>query len=138
MNIVGTWKLQSFTTEYLDNGQLDEPFGAHPSGYICYGADARMYVIVAGEGRRRPLAAPTEREKAVLFDGSAAYAGTYAIDGDTVRHYVDISWNEAWTGTTQVRTFKIVGNTLHIRSMPDTNPRDGRQSSSTVVWTRVE
>ena len=65
-------------------------------------------------------------------------AGAYTIDGDKVSHHVDVSWNQAWTGTTQVRQFKIEGNTLHIRSMPAKNPRDGRFSSSTLVWIKVE
>jgi Lipocalin-like domain len=139
MNIVGTWKLRSFTTKYLDNGQIVEPFGAHPTGYLSYGPDCRMYAIIVHEDRKSPAGAvPTEAEKAALFDGGAAYAGTYAVDADVVRHYVDISWNQAWTGTTQVRHFKIVGDTLHVSSVPDKNLLDGRLSSSIAVWTRVE
>ena len=45
---------------------------------------------------------------------------------------------QSWTGTTQVRQFKIEGKTLHIRSMPAKNPRDGKLSSSALVWTKVE
>ena len=139
MNIVGTWKLQSLTTEYLDNGQIVEPYGAHPTGYLSYTGDRRMSAIIVREDRKAPAGiVPTNAEKIALFDGGAAYAGTYTIDADTVRHHVDIAWNEAWTGTTQVRQFKIVGRTLHIRSLPDQNPLDGRVSSSSLVWIRVE
>jgi|SRR5215469_3190725 len=139
MSIVGTWKLQSFTTEYLDNGQIVEPYGAHPTGYLSYTSDRRMSAIIVREGRNAPAGVvATDAEKIALFDGGAAYAGTYTIDADTVRHHVDISWNQAWTGTTQARQFKIVGHTLQIRSLPDKNPLDGRLSSSKLLWTKIE
>ena len=37
--LLETWKLQFFTTEYQDTGQKVEPYGAHPYGYLTYGAD---------------------------------------------------------------------------------------------------
>ena len=136
---LGTWKLQSFTTQYLETGQTVESYGAHPTGYLSYGADCRMYAIIVRENRKPPAGVvPTDVEKIELFGGVLAYAGTYTIDGDKVSHHVDVSWNEAWTGTSQVRQFKIDGKTLHIRSMPAKNPRDGKLSSSTLVWTKVE
>jgi Lipocalin-like domain len=113
--------------------------GAHPTGYLSYGPDCRMYAIIVRENRKQPAGVvPTDVEKIELFGRVLAYAGTYTIDGDKVSHHVDVSWNEAWTGTTQVRQFKIEGKALHIRSMPAKNPRDGKLSSSTIVWTKVE
>jgi len=98
-----------------------------------------MYAIIVRENRKPPAGVvPTDAEEIELFDGVLAYAGTYTIDGDKVSHYVDLSWNQAWTGTTQVRQFKSEGKTLHLRSMPAKNPRDGKLSSSTLVWTKVE
>jgi hypothetical protein len=136
--LLGTWKLQSYTTVYGD-GQTVESFGAHPSGYLSYGADCRMYGIVVSEGRRRPAnVVPSDAEKAALFASMGAYAGTYTIEGDKVTHHVDISWIESWTGTAQVREFKIEGNTLHIRSAPAVDPADGRVSSATLLWTKVQ
>ena len=136
--LLGTWKLQSFTTEYQDTGEQVEPYGAHPSGYLNYGPDRRMYVIIAGEGRKTPIGVvPTGAETIELFNGMAAYAGTYTIEGDQVRHHVDVSWIEAWTGTTQVRQFQVEGNLLHIQSTAALDPLDGRFSSSRIVWTKV-
>jgi hypothetical protein len=123
--------------EYEDTGQKVEPFGAHPEGYLSYGLDGRMYAIVVREGRKPPAGVPTDAEKLELFAGMAAYAGTYTIEGDTVRHHVDISWIEAWTATTQVRRFRIEGNVLYIQSPAAKDPLDGRLSSATLVWTKV-
>ena len=136
--LLGTWKLQSYTTEYED-GQTVESFGEHPRGYLSSSADCRMYGIVVREGRRRPAnVVPSDAEKAALFASMGAYAGTYTIEGDKVTHHVDVSWIESWTGTAQVRQFRIGGNTLHIRSAPAVDPADGRVSSATLLWTRVQ
>jgi len=134
-SLLGTWKLQSFITQYPDTHETTEPFGSHPSGYLSYGADCRMFAIVVGEGRKPPVGSvPTDAEKIELFNGMGAYAGTFTIEGDKVTHHVDISWNEAWTGTAQVRQFKIEGDTLQIRAHVI---EDGRPSLSTLVWTKI-
>ena len=59
--LLGTWKLQSFTMEFADTHQTVEPFGSHPSGYLSYAADCRMYGIVVRGGRRPPVAADPHR-----------------------------------------------------------------------------
>lgn len=136
---VGTWKLDSWTREDVASGEKTDIFGSRPSGYINYGADCRMYTIVTKEGRKGPAAVvPTDAERVNLYSGLVAYAGTYSIDGDKVSHHIDSSWNQAWTGTTQVRQFRIDGKTLHIKSMPAKNQLDGRESTSVLIWTKVE
>ena len=136
---LGTWKLQSVVTEDLETHQQTAMFGSHPGGYLHYGTDCRMYAILAREGREPPAAAvATDAESIELFRGFVAYAGTYTIDGDKVSHHVDISWNQAWTGTTQVRQFRIEGKLLYIRSVPAASPLNGRQSINELVWKRVE
>lgn len=137
--LLGTWKLQSYTLEYPDTGEKVEPYGAHPNGYLSYGADCRMCVILARDGRKPPKQLiPSNAEKIALFSDMAAYAGTYIIEGDMVSHHVDISWIEAWTGTTQVRHFKIEGDTLCIQSVPAKDFLDGRVTFATLVWTKVQ
>jgi hypothetical protein len=102
--IVGTWKLQSFTREIIASGKRDKPFGERPNGYLSYSPDGRMYGIMTNGDRAKPGGPqPTDQEKTELFGSMLAYAGTYQVDGDKVSHRVDISWNEAWTGTVQVR-----------------------------------
>ena len=135
---LGTWKLVSVTFQYQDTGEKTEPYGAHPSGYLSYGADCRMYALIVSEGRKPPAGdVPTSAEKADLYAGMVAYAGSYTIEGDKVTHHVDISWNQAWTGTAQVRQFRIVGDRLHIRSMPAKSFQDGRVISAILEWLRV-
>lgn len=135
---LGTWKLVSVTFQDQDTGQRTEPYGAHPSGYLSYGADCRMYAIIVSEGRKPPAGdVPTGAEQAGLYNGMVAYAGTYTIDGDKVSHHVDISWNQAWTGTIQVRQFRIDGDRLQIHSVPAKSFQDGRVIIAALEWTRV-
>jgi hypothetical protein len=137
--LLGTWKLQSFTLEDLATGQKTDSFGAHPDGYLTYGPDCRMYAILTREGRTAPVDVfPTDEERIDLFNGFAAYAGTYSIEGDKVSHRVDASWNESWTGTTQVRQFRLDGKVLYLKTLPARNPLTGKESTAELVWFKVE
>ncbi|MGF7129536.1 hypothetical protein P3T40_001003 [Paraburkholderia sp. EB58] len=137
--LLGTWKLQSFTDEDVATGQKADLFGAHPSGYLHYGPDGRMYAILLKEGRKAPdTLIPTDAERVDLYSGLIAYAGTYSIEGDLISHHIDASWNQLWTGTTQVRQIRIDGNSLYIKTLPARNPLTGKESSAVLVWIKVE
>jgi Lipocalin-like domain len=136
---LGTWKLESYTTEDIATGQKSNLLGPHPSGFLNYGSDCRMYAILAKDGRKPPATfVPTDAERIDLYSGFIAYAGVYRIEGDKVSHQVDASWNQSWTGTIQVRRFKIDGNHLYITTLPTKNALTGKESSSVLVWTKVE
>jgi hypothetical protein len=66
-----------------------------------------------------------------------AYAGTYSVEGGRVTHHVDISWNEVWTGTDQVRFYEINGNILTL-SCRFVNLTDGTEAEYVVAWKKVE
>src|SRR6202161_3045375 len=113
---LGTWILLSMETEDLETGQKHNLLGVHPSGYLSYGPDCRMSAILVKEGRKAPdTLVPTDAERVDLYSGFIAYAGTYSIEGDKVSHHIDASWNQSWTRTTQVRQFKIDGESLYIK-----------------------
>jgi hypothetical protein len=67
-----------------------------------------------------------------------AYAGTFTVDGNTVTHRVDISWNENWTGTHQVRNVRLDGERLYISTNPQSNGIDGRIIVGELVWEKVK
>jgi hypothetical protein len=136
---VGTWRLQSYTTQDLTTGQKSDLLGPHPSGFLTYSTDCRMSAILVKDSRKAPAASvATVAESVDLYRGLVAYAGKYEVDGGKILHHVEVSWNQAWTGTTQVREFKIEGAFLNIRTMPSKNALSGRQSSSVLVWTKVQ
>src|ERR1017187_2022176 len=52
--ILGTWKLVSYVREEISSGAKSDVMGTHPSGYINYGPDGRMIVIIVGSDRKKP------------------------------------------------------------------------------------
>ena len=136
---LGTWTLLSMETEDLDTGQKHNLLGVHPSGYLSYGPDCRMSAILIKESREGPATlVATDPESVELYHGLIAYAGGYTIDGYKITHHIEASWNQAWTGTTQISQFNLDGKTLYIRTGPGKNPITGRQSSTVFIWVRVE
>jgi Lipocalin-like domain len=68
-------------------------------------------VVGGGKTRQSPATLPpNDDEKLTLFNSMPAYAGTYTLDHEKAVHHVDASWNQAWTGTDQVRFYKLDGN----------------------------
>ena len=136
--LLGTWKLKSFVREVAETGERYNERGAHPDGYLGYAADGRMYAIITWDNRANPHdVVPNNEERIKLYGTMISYAGTYTVDAETVIHHVDISWNQIWTGTDQVRFYKMAGNTLTITSAPNRNPVDGREGRSILVWEKI-
>lgn len=59
------------------------------------------------------------------------------MDTDKVIHHIDISWNQIWNGTDQIRFYKLSGNTLTITSARARSPYDGRDGQFVLVWEKV-
>jgi hypothetical protein len=136
---LGTWVLLSMETEDLETGQKQNLLGVHPGGYLSYGPDCRMSAILVKESREGPVAlVATDPESIELYRGLIAYAGSYSIDGYKITHHIQTSWNQAWTGTTQVSQFNIDGKSLYIRTGPGKSPVNGKQSSTVFIWVRAE
>ncbi len=121
------------------SGETTDAFGKRPHGYISYGQDGRMLVLLVKSGRSRPkdMAKVTDEQRAELFKGLIAYGGRYTFDGESVTHHVDVSANENWTGTTQVRHAKLEGGRLVLTTDPQPSPIDGKLMVGVVIWERV-
>jgi hypothetical protein len=138
--LYGTWRLVSNTREVLATGEIIDVFGKSPRGFLIYGRDGRMSVLVVGEKRPKPkdLGKVTDQERIELFKTCLAYGGTFTFDGKTVTHHIDISWNETWTGTDGVRDVRVEGNKLILTSRPGPDFLDGKVSKAVVTWERVK
>jgi hypothetical protein len=136
--LIGTWRLKSYVREVAATGERYNERGEHPNGYLAYSADGRMYAIITWENRIAPQdVVPSNDERIKLFGTMISYAGTYTFDAEKVVHHVDISWNQNWTGTDQVRFYKLDGDTLTITSALAKNFTDGREGRSILVWERL-
>jgi hypothetical protein len=136
--LVGTWRLVAVETEDLETGKRSESWGPNPLGFINYAPDGRMMVMNVRSDRSKPAGAvPTAAEAADLFKGMLAYAGTYSIDGNEVTHHIEISWNEAWSGTNQVRIARFDGNRVQLSTKPSPDLANGRMSVRTMTWEKL-
>ena len=135
--LLGTWKLKSCVVTAA-TGARSTPYGENPTGYLSYSADGRMQVIGVANGRTVPALGPkpADNERAVLHDTMFAYAGTYSLEAGKVIHHVDTSWNEAWTGTDQIRLFEVNGNFLTLTTR-FADPASDTEALYAVVWERV-
>ena len=136
--VLGTWRLQSYVREVLASGERYNQFGEDPDGYIGYAPDNRMYAIFTRKDRITPAdAVPTDEEGVELLGTMVAYAGTFTLEPEKVTRHIDISWNQAWTGTDQVRFYTLDGDTLTITTAPYKSYFDGKEGRSILVWTKV-
>jgi Lipocalin-like domain len=136
--LLGTWKLHSYEREEIATGRRHDQFGPRPDGYLGYSPDGRMYAIFIRHDRVAPRdVVPTDEEGVQLIGSMVAYAGTYTLGQNQVVHHIDISWNQGWTGTDQVRFFELEGETLTITTAPYRSYLDGKEGRSILVWDKV-
>ncbi len=138
-DLSGTYRLVSSTREILDSGEVLNTYGEDPTGYIMYGKDGRMLAFIVRDDRPKPqsIEKATSDEQAALFRSMLAYGGTYTFDGKSIEHHIDISWNELWTGTTQIRDIRKEGGKLIYTTRPAPFSADGKMSIVTLVWEKV-
>jgi len=140
--LYGTWRLVSSVTTVLSTGEKYNALGKAPLGYITYGPDGRMQVIIVSDQRSKPghaaIAEMTDQERKDLLMTLTAYAGTYSFDGKTVTHHIELSWNQVWSGTDQIRDVRFDRERVVFTTRPAPNPRDGRIGTTSLVWEKVK
>jgi len=80
----------------------------------------------------------TDQERSDLFKTMLAYGGTYDFDGKIVKHHIDISWNQMWTGTHQPRNVKFDGRRVVITNDAHPHSLDGKMSVAVLTFEKVE
>ena len=136
--IYGSYKLISSSRKLLDSGQV-ETFPKE-QGYITYGRDGRMQVLIVRGNRPKAESVEklTDQQRTELFRSLTAYGGTYKFDGKSVEHHIDISWNEVWTGTTQIRDVRKEGDRVILTTRPAPFAADGKMSVVTLEWEKLK
>jgi hypothetical protein len=107
--LAGNYKLVSATRKILETGQTEDTFGKKPKGLAMYGSDGHFIVLIAHDGRPQPesIEKMTDQQRADLH---RMMTGTYTFDGSKVVHHLDLSWNEVWAGTTNIRDVQRDGD----------------------------
>jgi hypothetical protein len=80
----------------------------------------------------------TDQQRADLFRTMTAYSGTYDFDGKKLTFHIDVSWNQAWTGTDQVRHIEFDGRKVIMTANPMPHPIDGKVSVTTLTWEKID
>jgi lipocalin-like protein len=137
-SLVGTFRL--IAVEHVDgHGEVGEPFGPEPVGYMTYTAEGYMFVVMSRADRALFAAGDilggTIEERAAAFGGASAFVGRYRTEGNVVTYDLVAATYPNWVGTTQVRTFEFDVDRLVL-----TTPMllmDGVQRSATVTLQRL-
>jgi hypothetical protein len=136
--LVGIWKMVSFDIEDQESGQRKPFYGnAPPKGYMILTPEGRMMVLVASAGREP---GQTAEKQAALFSTMLSYTGLYGFEGDKFITAVDVSWNESWTGTDQIRFCKLYGGRLDVVTawMPNPIDPEHRIARAILSWERAK
>lgn len=137
--IYGTWRLVIWKRTIVATGETTDVFGASPRGAVTFGRDGRVIALMTGE--RRPnvpdAAKMTDQDRAELYKTMIAWAGAYTFDGKTLKIRVDVSWNESWSGTEQMRLVKLEGKRMIMSTEPALGALDGKLRTSVFVWEKV-
>lgn len=126
----------SWVTRDVATGERRDALGKNPRGSVTYTPERVTFLILKNDRQRPEQLPPSDDEKVGLFDTMFAYSGRYTIEPDRIVHHVDMSWNEAWNGTDQVRYYVIENDTLTISSAPGRSPFDGREVVHEVTFKR--
>jgi hypothetical protein len=138
--LAGTYRLISYQRTIVATGETEDIFGKAPQGYITYGRDGRMMVLLVADGRPKPKDAETmtDRERLDLFKTMPAYSGTYDFDGKIVKHHIDVSWNQIWSGTHQLRHVRFDGRKVIITNDAHPHSLDGKMSVAVLTFEKVD
>ena len=140
--LYGTWRLVTAVTTVVATGEKYDRYGKAPNGFITYGPESRMQVIITSGPRLKPshptIEEMSDKETRELMMTLTAYAGTYDFDGKTITHHIDVSWNEVYNGTDLVRDVRLDAGRATFTTKPTPDNKTGKVTTTTLVWEKVK
>jgi hypothetical protein len=135
--LIGTWKQLSGKYVDVETGEERTGLSKRPNGYFHFAPDGRLFNITVDSARTRPAGdKPTPAEAEALYRSLIAYTGRYWVEGDKLYFDVDVSWNESWTRSRQMRRFRLEGNKLHVFA-DIVNPMTGKPARHQLEFEKV-
>lgn len=137
--LLGAWELLAWVIEYSDSRDRSWPFGREASGLLLYTPEGLMSAGISRSGRA-PFASASARhasaeQKSAAFDGYFHYQGRFRVEAGTVIHEVRESLNPDFSGTRQIRTIELDGDSL-VLSAQDLVPGSSVRRSHRLHWRR--
>ena len=138
-DLYGTWKLVSNNSKLIDTGEVQQPRGKAPTGYLSFGRDRRVMSITLSEKRPKPesVATMTDQQRIELFNTMNAYVATYKLEGNKLTYRFELTHNEVPERAAS-REIKIEGSKLTMVNEPGPGVIDGKMRQTTTVWEKVE
>lgn len=134
--LVGAWDLVRCEVE--SDGAISFPLGPDAIGLLTYARCGAMAVAIMRAGREpfqaRDILLGSEAERAGAAASYMSYAGRFVLEGDRIRHLVEISLFPNWVGTLQERIVELRGDALVLRTDPI--QLGGRVSVARMTWSR--
>src|SRR5258706_5105944 len=110
--LFGTWRVTSFKLKVVGEPGERDIFGSNPKGYIILTPEPRIMAFLVPDGRRPPT---NQAEAAAMLQSMIAYTGRVTLEPDKFTTDVEVSWNQVYVGSPQVRFYTVNGDTLTIR-----------------------
>jgi hypothetical protein len=99
--LAGTYRLISSTRTILETGEVLDTWGKNPNGFIIYGKDGRMLVLIVRRDRPKPESVDkiTDQQRADLHRSMTAY-GSMASGLNTTSIFPGTRYSPArrWSG----------------------------------------
>lgn len=136
--LIGTWRQLSGTMVEEGSTSSRSNLSAAPNGFVNFSADGRLILLSTDSARKKPAGeVPTAAEAEALYRSMIAYAGTYELEGNKVTYHLEATWNESWTGSKQVRFWKVDGDQLTVTTPEIVNPLTGKRSVFKLTFRKV-
>ena len=116
--LLGSWRLESWSFVYDDGRPPEFPMGPDAKGYILYTPTGQVSATIMRADRSECF----------------AYAGRYEIESGTVFHSIELSTSPTLIGVRSTRHIAFEGDQLTL-SGPDFLP--GTSRSQRIVWRRA-
>ncbi len=130
IDVLGSWALVSCTS--YKNGNGTPSFGNPPIGQIQYTADGRMSAFLMD-----PAWMEKGDPKADGLSDFFSYAGRWTLNGDQVRHEIEICSIPKKVGTAFVRTVTPTdADHMELSTAPETS-KSGAVYVTVLRWKRV-
>ena len=133
--LVGTWKLVSAASTTKTGERSETPYGPNPAGFLTYTADGRVTALISYGGRKSLSVGAQQEEQAEAFKTFLAYAGRYALIGEKITHYIEISSIQNYVSKELVRSIKFQGDQITLVTPP--TQVNGKIQTLELIWQRL-
>jgi len=133
--LIGTWKLVSASSTTKTGERSETPYGPNPVGFLTYTANGRVTALISYGGRKSLSVGAHQEEQAEAFETFLAYGGRYALSGDKVTHYIEISSIQNYVNKELVRSIRFQGDQITLVTPP--TPVNGKVQTVELIWERL-